>query len=61
MNKNMNGMLPAVGAVAVGMAVVTACLVEKKKNAPLKKMKKLIKKSAKTFDGIAGYMQYIFK
>ena len=61
MNKNMSSMLPFACTAAVGMAVVTACLVEKKKNAPLKKMKKLIKKSAKTFDGIAGYMQYIFK
>lgn len=60
MNKNMNGMLPALVA-AVGMAAFTVCLVEKKKNAPCRKMKKLIKKSAKTFDGIAGYMQYIFK
>lgn len=61
MNKNMNNMLPVVGAAAIGMAAFTVCLVEKKKNAPLKKMKKLIRKSAKTFDGIAGYMQYIFK
>ena len=61
MNKNMNGMLPAVAAAAVGMAVVTACIVEKKKNAPLKKMKKLIRKSAKTFDGIEDFLQTVFK
>ena len=54
-------MLPAVGAAAVGMAVVTVCLVEKKKNAPLKKMKKLIRKSAKTFDGIEDFLQTVFK